>query len=252
VTTLRLPVSAFRVLSEHLGVRVPAVIDVLPTAFRPDEQRAELDEVMAELRRRGLLDARGEVDDTLAGRLRILDQARCVVDVVAHIDGPVNAVLAAGERRAVLIVQNGRQVAVRQARPTRIGDQAARLLPDTLAGYGRSVSIPTETLQKAAAEAGTDTRSLETALQRHGVRGDNAHMIAVMNQAPTRTAQFGVTINESGRWRRVPHVVGWWCNESGGYLIDEHRSASGQSWTTIAPADLPRMAGQIDKLIDTV
>jgi ESX secretion-associated protein EspG len=251
VATVRLPTSAFRVLSDRLGIQVPAVINVLPTAFHPEQQRAELDEVMAGLLRRGLVDSRGEIDETLAGRLRILDQARCVVDVVAHIAGPVNAVLAAGERRAVLIIQSGQQVAVSLARPTRVGEQAARLLPDVPAGYGRSISTPTETLQKAAAEAGGDTRSLETALQRHGVRRDSAHMIAVMNQAPVHTAQFGVTINDNGRRHRGEHVIGWWRNESGGYLNQEHTSASGEPWTTVAPADPARMAGQIDKLIDT-
>jgi hypothetical protein len=245
VTAVRLPASAFRVMSDHLGIRIPVVINVLPTAFHPDEQRAEMDAILADLRRRGLVNARDEVDETLAGRLRILTQARCVVDIVAHIDGPVNAVLASTDRRAVLIIQSGRQIVIRPARPAARGDQAARLLPDVPSGYGRSVSLPTETLRKAAAEAGQDTRSLETALQRHGVRRDSAHMIAVMNQRPIHTAQFGVTIDRT----RGDHVIGWWRNESGGYLLEEHTSSSGEPWTTIAPADLPRIAHQIDELI---
>jgi hypothetical protein len=252
VATVRLSTSAFRVLTDHLRIRVPAAIRLLPTGFHPSERQTEVDGAMAELRHKGLVDARGEIDESLAGRLRILDQARQIVDVVAHVDGPANVVLAANERRAVLMIHSGQQVAVRPARPIGLGDQAAQLLPETPAGYGRSVSIPTEALQKAAAEADGDIRSLETALQRHGVGRDSAHMIAVMNEAPIHTAQFGVTIrDETGRWRRGRHVTGWWRNDSGGYLTEEHLSASGEPWTTIAPADLARMAHQIDRLIDT-
>jgi hypothetical protein len=245
VTTLRLPASAFRVLTDHLKVRVPAVIDIQPAAFHPDDRRAEAAGILADLRRSGLVDAHDEVDETLAGRLRILGQAQQIVDVVAHIDGPVNAVLAASARRAVLVIQNGHQIAVRRARPLGLGEQAARLLPDRPAGYGRSVSLPTKALKKAAAEAGEDGKALETALQRNGVRRDDAHMIAVMNQAPVHTAQFGVTVNGN----RGEHVLGWWCTESGGYLTEELPSTSGEPWTTLAPADLPRIATQIDRLV---
>lgn len=247
MATVRLSTLAFRVLADHLEVAVPAVIRLPPAGFRPEDRRAELDEVATELR--GLVDPRGDVDEVLAGRLRILGQARWTVDVVAHIDGPANAVIAAGDRRAVLIIQNGQTVTVRPARPTALSEQAVRLLPATPAGYGRSVSLPTETLRAAAAEAGAETRGLETALQRHGVSRDTAHLIAVMNQDPVYTAQFGVTFtDETGRRQRAEHVVGWWSTESGGYLVEEHTSTSGEPWTTISPTDLARLAQQIDRL----
>ncbi|TCO46619.1 ESAT-6 protein secretion system EspG family protein [Actinocrispum wychmicini] len=235
-------------LTDHLRVAVPAVIRLPPAGFRPEDRRAELDDAMTELR--GLVDARGDVDGILAGRLRILDQAKWIIDVVAHVDGPANAVLAATDRRAVQVIQSGQLVTVRPARPTALGDQVVRLLPAVSAGYGRSVSLPTEALRKAAAEAGTDPRKLETALQRHGIGRDNAHLIVVMNQDPLHTAQFGVTLtDDNGRRHRGEHVIGWWCNDSGGYLIEEHTSTSGEPWTTISPTDAARLARQIDRLV---
>ncbi|MET0233400.1 MAG: ESX secretion-associated protein EspG [Kibdelosporangium sp.] len=247
----RLSEAAFLVLTERLGIQVPTAIRVLPTGFHRDERRAEVEGAVAELDRLGLLNPQGDIDDRLAGRLRILDQADHIVDVVARVDSPANAVIAANGRRAVLIIHSGQQMAVRQARPVGLGEQAAQLMPGVPAGYGRSVSVPTETLQKAAAEAGEDIRSLETALQRHGVARDIAHMIAVMNEGPTiQMAQFGVTTKDrTGRWRRGDRVIGWWRNESGGYLTEEHFSSSGESWTSIAPTDLRRLATQVDRML---
>ncbi len=63
-------------------------------------------------------------------------------------------------------------------------------------------------------------------------------------------AQFGVTAKDrTGRRHRGDHVIGWWRNESGGYLTEEHFSSSGESWTSVAPTDLPRLANQIDRIL---
>jgi hypothetical protein len=37
--------------------------------------------------------------------------------------------------------------------------------------------------------------------------------------------------------------------KTGGYLTEEHFSSSGESWTSIAPTDLPRLAKQIDRMV---
>ncbi|CAM4202833.1 ESX secretion-associated protein EspG [Kibdelosporangium persicum] len=238
---IRLSATAFLVLTERLGVRVPSAVWLVPDGLGPDR----INDASAELSRLELVDEWGDVDESLAGRLRLFDQATRIVDVVAHVDGPANAVLVATERRAVLVINRGQQVLIRRATAQSLSDQAVRLLPDTSPGYGRSVSLPTETLRKAAAEAGDDTRELQAALQRLGVGSSDARMIAVMNESPVDTAQFGVTVKR----RRGQRVIGWWRTESGGYLTEEHISPSGEPWTTIAPTDAARLARQIDRVL---
>jgi hypothetical protein len=235
--TARLSVAALRELSHRLGIRLPAVVDVQPVSVGSE----------ADLRRSGWLDERGEVDDRLAAALRALVQPKQAVDVLAYVDRHVRTVLAANERRGVQVTVTGEKAVVRRIVPIDLSAQAVRQLPDTPAGYGRSTNIPTQILQAATTAAGKDLQRLESELRQKGIPADTAHMIAVMNRHPVNTAQFGVTITRKGRAHRGDHVVGWWANDTGGYLAEEHRSLSGESWTTIAPADIPRLTQQIER-----
>jgi hypothetical protein len=244
--TARLSGTAFRLLCERLTVHLPEAVSLAQQGFDLPEHQA-----MEQLRRVGWIDHRGDVDERLAVALRVLDRPRQLVDVIRHVDGPAQAVFAANGRRAVRVVVTGGLVVVRRIAAAGLGSQAVALLPTVSEGYGRSVSLPTETLQAAASEAGDDARALHSALQRRGVSRDAAHLVAVMNRGAVSTAQFGVAVAvDDRRMRRGEEVIGWWANDSGGYLAEEHHSSSGESWTTIAPANTARLAGQIDRRLD--
>jgi hypothetical protein len=226
----------------------------LPARSRPGEQRGEANRALAQLRDDGWIDARGEIHERLESALLVLGQARHAVDTICHVGSPTRAVLAASGRRGVLVIAAEEQVSVHRISPHGLGGQAATLLPNVPAGHGRSVTVPTAMLEAATRDASDDLRLLHSALQRRGIRRDTAHLVTVMNQGVINTAQFGVTAatGDGRRMRRGDHVVGWWQNSSGGYLAEQHRSSSGESWTTIAPTDVVRLAQQIERQLDSL
>ncbi|MFC0111339.1 ESX secretion-associated protein EspG [Kibdelosporangium aridum] len=241
--TARLPAEAVRVLCDRLEVRLPAAIVLPPTGFEAD--------VTTQLRRNGWIDARGDVEGRLAAALRVLDRPDHLVEAIRHVGSKTHAVLAVAGRRAVKVLLSGDRMQVRRIQPGGLADQAAMLLPNLSAGQGRSVSVPTAVLQAAAKEAGNDIAALRSALQSHGISPAIAYLIAKMNEDVVSTAQFSVAVaTKDRRMRRGDHVIGWWATNTGGYLAEEHKSSSGESWTTIAPSDTARLARQIDRQLD--
>ncbi len=227
-------------LCDRLEVRLPAAIALPPAGFEAD--------VMTQLRRNGWIDAQGDVEGRLAAALRVLDRPDHLVEAIRHVGSKTHAALAVAGRRAVKILLSGDRIQVRRIQPGGLADQAATLLPNLSAGQGRSVSVPTDALQAAAKEAGNDIAALQSALQRHGVSPAIAHLTAKMNADVVSTAQFSVAVaTKDRRMRRGDHVIGWWANNTGGYLAEQHKSSSGESWTTIAPSDTARLARQIDR-----
>jgi ESX secretion-associated protein EspG len=249
--TARLSASAFHLVCERLCVRLPEAILVLPRGFEPEERAKDVDLALSQLRRGDWLDGRGDVNERLATALRLLDRPHRTIEVVRHVNTPSRAVLAASGRRGVRVVVTANEVTIRRIPPSGLSAQAAALVPQVPEGYGRSATLLTAALRTATEAAGEDIRALRTHLERLGVSRDIAHLVAVMNQSPTATAQFAVSGTVHGRIRRAGHVIGWWSNTTGAYLAEEHRSLTGESWTTITPATTPKLTAQINRLLDS-
>nr|WP_264085180.1 ESX secretion-associated protein EspG [Kibdelosporangium phytohabitans] len=240
-------------MCDRMDIHLPAVITLPHGAFDPAARAAETQRATERLRVDGWLDHRDEVDDRLAIALRVLDQPHYLIDAICHVDARRDAVLAVAGRRAVKLVVTGDQVVVRRIQPSGLAAQAVALLPVLREGHGRSVSLPTDALLAAASTVDGDAAALGSALSHAGVSPAVAHLVASMNTDVVSTAQFGVAVAaRDRRMVRGDHVIGWWANDTGGYLAEQHRSSSGESWTTIAPTDSARLARQLDTLLKTV
>lgn len=248
-----MPATVFQVLIEHLALTMPPAIRVLPRGFEPHERRAEIDNAWATSRRLKLVDGRDRVDDRLVDLLHVLSRPQRAVEGTFHVSGQADTLLACTTSRGALAVKNGETITVTTAHPTGLGEQSAALLPSTQPGWGRSVSIRSSILRKAGETSRGENRAFEQELRRLGVAAADAHIVAAMNRNPDNGAQFAVTLTDRlGRHHRADHVIGWWTNNTGSYLVEEHPSSTGEVWTTVAPTDNLRIAQQINKLLDTL
>lgn len=250
--TARLSTSAVRHLCDHMDIQLPTVIPLPPAAFEPEARATAADHNTAQLRTSGWIDFDGEVEQRLATALRMLERPDHLIEAVHH-DGSdaTHAVLVAAGRRAVKMLVTGNHALIQRIPPDGLANHAVAFLPPSPQGRGHSVTAPTAALLAAANKAGTDTKILRSALQRQGVTPTVAYLVSIMNDNVISTAQFTVAISTRGRtMRRGDRVIGWWTTKDGAYLAERHLSSSGESWTTIVPADTTRLARQIERQLN--
>ncbi|NYH79347.1 hypothetical protein FHR84_002681 [Actinopolyspora biskrensis] len=245
----------FDVLREHLGMeRLPLVLKV-PSPGRTHAERRELVEhVWRGLDDRGLCGT-GGLHERLERMLRMLAAPRYEVDGRCWFGRSVR-VFAAGTGRsesdeAVVVTKEDETVSLRPAAATGLAREAvSAVLPDAPVGTGRSVTLPSETLDAAAAEAADDLMRLRESLRSRGVRDEDAETLAWMLEGVRSRGQFGVAVRRprSGR-RRAEQVVGFFESERGRYTQLRGASPSGELWTTVAPADRRGLVGRLENLL---
>lgn len=246
----------FDVLNEHLA------LDTVPLALKVDspgrtrQERAELTTAAWDsLRARGLVGSRepvGEVEQAL----ELLARPDREIDARIWSGSSVRVLAVARDSPpddAVLVVKRGDALTLRSAAPSGLAREAVSVLAGMPAGPGRSVSVPSTTLDEAASAAGDDVSRLPQELQLRGVRGEDAQELARMVTAPTTTGQFGAAArNRSARRVRAGHVVGFFDTAQGRYLQLRRRSPSGQPWSTVAPVDARTLIGHVDDMLTGV
>ncbi|NHD19052.1 MULTISPECIES: ESX secretion-associated protein EspG [Actinopolyspora] len=252
---VELSFSELDVLREHLGMeRLPLVLKV-PSPGRTHAERRELVElVWRGLEERGLCGP-GGLHERLERMLRMLVAPRHEVDGRCWFGRSVR-VLAAGSGRsesdeAVVVTKRDEAVSLRPAAPTGLVREAvSAVLPAVPAGAGRSVTLPSETLDAAAAEAADDLLRLRESLRSRGLRDEDAETLARMLEGARSQGQFGVAVQRprSGR-RRAEQVVGFFDAERGRYTQLRGVSPSGELWTTVAPADQRGLIGRLESLL---
>lgn len=225
MTSATLSASTYQTLWDQLGLSdMPTVLHV-----NPSEQVAV------------------EVDQHVIEQLKLLERPSRSIDARLHLDGPVRALAVPG----LLAVLRDDQLTLTSTPPEALARAVVDLLPPVAAGPGRSVSLPSATLKAAVSGLGAgDGKAFEVALRAQDVSGDDARAVAKMLDGVLRRGNFGVTVaDDLGRQRRADHVVAWTDNQHGRYLLEDSRSMDGRVWTTIAPADNRRLAGQLERLL---
>ncbi|MGQ0841242.1 ESX secretion-associated protein EspG [Actinokineospora sp.] len=130
---------------------------------------------------------------------------------------------------------------------------AVSLLPAHPPGTGTSITIPADTLDAAAARAGSDRTAFARALLSHGVGRDETNKLADVFGAVVRLGHFGFAHTPRGRAarERADHVVSFYDTHSHRYLFT--RKASGdRHWVTLTPGTDAAVARQLDELRGTL
>ncbi|MEB3368120.1 ESX secretion-associated protein EspG [Saccharopolyspora mangrovi] len=257
LTERRIGLSAleFDVLAEHLRLdRVPLVLKV-PSPGNTHTERAELvSSAWRALSNRGLISA-GELDSELERMLRVIAEPDREIDGRSWFQRSVRVLAAAGNdgEHAVLVVKDRDHLTFSPVSAAGLPRAAISPLPELPPGPGRSVSVPSEALDAAAADVGDKVEQLPGALQRRGVRHDDAEVLAEMVAGAVAQGQFGAAARDRwGKRERAERVVGFFDTALGRYTQSRTASPSGEAWSTIAPVDTRRLIGHLEELLTEV
>ncbi len=246
--TVTLSALEFDVLAEHLGIeRLPLILKV-PSPGRTDVERAGLvARAWDSMERRGL-GRSVDLDPTAERLMHLLARPDREIDARLWVDGPLRVLAAATGDDAVLATLARDEVTLRFAEASGLPRFALSALPRTPAGPGQSITLPTSDFEKAA-QAPTPAE-FANALQATGLRHADAEALKDMIGDLTGQGQFGAATRDRwGRRTRVDRVVSYFDTAEGRYVQIRRVSTSGDSWTTISPADHRRLLQHISDLL---
>ncbi|MDA3647825.1 ESX secretion-associated protein EspG [Saccharopolyspora indica] len=254
-TAQRIGLSALEldVLVEHLGLETMPLVLKVPSPGRTHAERAQLVEsAWRSLGTRGL-GRPTAVDPELERVLRLLSHPDREVDGRLWLERSVRVLAASVGEEAVLVVKDGDELSLRSASASGLPREAISVLPQLPPGPGRSVSLRSGDLDAAAEEAGNNVEQLVAALQRRGVRADDAETLTGMVAGVAARGQFGAAARDRfGRRVRADRVVGFFDTAHGRYAQLRRESPSGDVWSTVAPADARRLTGHLEELLTEI
>lgn len=239
----------FDVLWEHYHgeAQMPLVLRVPSPGRTDDERRRIVRGVWDGLAGRGLgtpVDAHPGLTDLLS-RLRKPDRE---IDGRLWLGGEVRLLAAATGDEAVLAVLANGRLTLRPADATGLPRFALSVLPETQAGPGQSITLPTADFEAAAKEA-RKQEELATALRERGVRAGDAQTLADMIGDIVNRGQYGSAARDKwGRRVRARRVISFFDTEAGRYLQVRRESEGTEPWTTISPASPRRLLQHLTEL----
>ncbi|GAB3275984.1 ESX secretion-associated protein EspG [Parasphingorhabdus pacifica] len=242
--------------AEKLTAHRHVVLDV-PSPGATHSERAELEaDVWSRLRTRQLAEAhRDRVDVDLGDLLALLDRPQRTIDARIWADRPIRALASANGGDGLLTIVDGDIVELTPIRASSLAEAAVSVAGHGPAGDGRQVSVPNDVLREAGDRAGPHDRQLFVdELRALGVTLDDAAVLARMADGMGMRGQFGAQSARArgGTPERAGRVVAFHDNPSGRYLHAVRPSGDGRRWSTIAPADNPRIADYVRELLTEV
>lgn len=243
-----LALAAFDVLWDDLKLGgMPFPLEVPSHGETLDERARIKAAVRGELTRRRLFHGSRPAPE-LEDALRLLAAPDLSVSLVVMQDEsgamPANAVVVARGRQAVLAVQRERTVGLTEVRDTAVIASLVDLLPRYRPGPGRSVTLP------APARQGQGDVRLTRPMTAQGAgQAELRQLAAIMERPILRAGMLGVSLRDGqGKPRRLPGLT-WLDNDQGRYLLSLKRGRDGNDWTTLSPADNPRLATRLGEIL---
>jgi hypothetical protein len=216
------------------------------------ERRRLVAEAFAGLEERGLVD-RERATPELVDKLNLLAYPQLAIDTWVWTDHRISSLAVVSGSAALLAAIDGDQVWLIPARETAIAEAAVSVAGDVVAGPGLSVSVPTDVLTAADAEARGDVREFAAALVRAGVAGPDAKTMADMVRDMDVRGQFCVTrMQRDQRMVRADRVVAFHDTPRGRYAHLAKPNADGRVWSTVTPADNRRLVAFVQELMAEV
>jgi EspG family len=249
--TVKLSTLEFDVLWERERLpRRHEALDVPSPGKTHTERAALVAKALAELEARGLA-ANERAEGGLLDKLDLLAHPQLCIDSWVWSTREIRALTAVSGNQALLAVVEGDEVWLIPARDTAIAESAVSICGEAPAGPGMSVSVPTDVLTAADAEADGDSRRLSAALMRRGVANSAAKNLASMVSGMDLRGQFGASrAQRDGRLVRADRVVAFHDTPQGRYAYLAKPNNDGRSWSTVTPADNRRLEMLVRELLD--
>jgi hypothetical protein len=224
---------------------MPLVLSV-PSPGKTELERARLvRQAWESLGKKGL-GRQVDLDDNLAGMLRLLSRPEREVDGRLWLDKRVRVLAASREERAVLAVLSGDELTLTTADATGLARYALSALPEAAAGPGHSVTMRSVDFE-AAAKAAVKPEELTVELQKIGLRKSDADVLGEMIGPVQRQGQFGAAARDKWGMRvRFERVLSFFDTADGRYL--QLRSEDEDPWVTISPVDHRRLRQHLVEL----
>ncbi len=225
----------------------------LPSPGKTHTERANLvREAFDGLERRGLSKKDRAIPE-LVDWLNMLSNPQVSFDSWVWSDHEIRSLAVSSGSQGLLAVVEPTEVWLIPARDTALADAAVSIAGVVPAGRGFSVSVATDLLIEADARSGGNVQNLVSALKDSGVSPVNANGLGAMLTGMGNRGQFGA--ERRGRdlhMHRADRVVAFHDTPEGRYGYLTRRNASGQSWSTITPADNTMLAQWLRELLDEV
>lgn len=243
----------FDVLWEHEKLPPKHEALTVPSPGRTHTERRQLvARAFSDLEQRGLA-KRDRAVPELADWLSLLAHPQLAIDSWVWTDHRISSLAVVAGNTALLAAVDGPDVWLIPARETAIAEAAVSVAGDVVAGPGLSVSMPTDVLTAADAEARGDQREFAAALMRRGIAGQDAKAVAAMVGEMNVRGQFCVTrMQRDQRMVRADRVVAFHDTPRGRYVHLAKPNNDGREWSTITPADNRRMVTCVQELMGEV
>ena len=240
----------FDVLWEHLQLGAMPLVVKVPSPGKTYEERATLEQqAWSDLEDRGL-GRPVAVHPEIEYLLRLLARPDREVDGRAYVAGNVRLIAAAAGGSGMIAQLGDGRLTLRRTSAQSLPTAAIEVLGSRPAGPGQSVTLRSEDFEAAANEAGGSRQGFHGALLAHGVREDDANVLAMMINDVRGTGNFGAAARDRlGRRRRAERVVSFFDTDDGRYVQIRRRSSDGNLWTTISPADTRKLVQQVEQLL---
>lgn len=227
-------------------------LDVPSPGKTHTERRELVAKAWASLAGRGLADGT-RLDGDLLDRLNQLAHPELSIDSWVWTDRQISALTVLTGDQAGMAVLDGGEVWLIPARDTALAEAAVSIAGELGPGVGNSVSVPSDILQKADAEAKGEPHRFITELDLAGVDIADAQTLAAMLSGAVLRGQIGVERRRRDRrMARADRVVAFHDTNSGRYLYLRRPSTDGRQWSTVTPADNRRLAASVQELLDEV
>jgi hypothetical protein len=216
------------------------------------ERRRLVATAFADLERRGLA-RRDRATGELADQLALLAHPQLSIDSWVWTDHRISSLAVVAGNHALLAVVDGPEVWLIPARESALAEAAVSVAGDVVHGPGFSVTLPTDVLTAADAEARGNVREFADALTRAGASGGDAKSMATMVSEMNVRGQFCATRTQrDGRVVRADRVVAFHDTPRGRYVHLSKPNADGRMWSTVAPADNRRLVACVQELLTEV
>jgi hypothetical protein len=255
-----LSLPAVDILWEDLKLgAVPFPLEVRGHGDTAEERARIRNAVYGQLENRGLAE-HGRPTAALESTLRLLAEPRIAIDLVAVRQlsdrAPIRALVGVRGRRAVCAVQQDLAITVHRVRENEIVGTIVDLLPANRSGPGQSVTLPAARLsaqpqprvgRHRRADAGGGVLSTATRQTDHAT--ERRFLDSVMERPVVRGGSFGMVLrDERGKLQRLPGIA-FFDTDQGRYTTSMVRGPDGEDWTTLSPADNPRLAHRLTEML---
>ncbi|WP_199444588.1 ESX secretion-associated protein EspG [Umezawaea beigongshangensis] len=234
----------------------PTVLTINGHGHTTDERRELLHGAWRSLAAKGLVN-RTELDGGLERVFRLLARPEREVDARLRLDqhGPrVRALGAARGRFAAVAVLTKENLTLETVDESTLASSVVGLLPPHQSPRSRSISIPSDLLDKAAAAAGESAARMETVLRDGGMTWPDAQKVGSVLGNVVRMGQFGAAVRQAGNGapgprKRGQYVVSFYDTPEGRWQFTRRPSGDGRAWSTLAPADHQRLTQALTELL---